>query len=101
MERVQQDVKAVNDWLRENDIHVTQNQFDALVSHNYNRGNIRRLYPFLLSGDFSSREAIFAAMINETNPEFEVGLTDRYNNELDIFLNDNYNVGPQVRFNFE
>jgi len=100
LQRVQDDVDAINDWLRENNITVTQNQFDALVSHRYNRGNISRLLPFLRSGNFD-RESLFEAMIGETNPNFREGLTNRYNEELEIFLNNNYNVGPQFEFNFD
>jgi len=101
LQRVQQDVDAINNWLRANNVTVTQNQFDALVTHRYNRGNISRLLPFLLSGDFSDRDALFNAMIEGTNPNFREGLTNRYNEELEIFLNNNFNVGPQFQFNFD
>jgi len=107
-QRIQRDVDAINDWLIENNITVTQNQFDALVSIRYNMGNIGMLLPILRSGTFD-RDDMTEAMMSTSRANMspvnfrinEAGLLNRRNDEMEMFFNNNYDVGPQILFNFD
>lgn len=86
--------------INENEIYLTQNEFDALVLQAYNYGNIKYLTDLLKSGSRDRDEwiqVITKRMEKNKGTNFYNGLMNRRYQEVDLFLYGDYNGGPDVK----
>ncbi len=79
----------VEEYLKDNNISVTQNEFDALVIYRYNKGNIGAVLDLLKSGN-KDKETWYKVMVNADGASnFENSLTNRRKWQNSIYF-DNY-----------
>ncbi|MDR3564781.1 MAG: lysozyme [Negativicutes bacterium] len=87
---------AVNDWARRNNVKLTQQQFDALVSLDYNLAGGVEYGAATLTGRIKSGEATpedireAFSLYNKGPDGPEQGLVNRRADEADMFLNGDY-----------
>ena len=100
-------VNSVNTFLNNNQIWLTQNQFDALVSFTYNCGNV-----WIRTAPFDLRDYLKNGISNYSNAEIRAaftvwnksggkvldGLTNRRNKEADLFLKDRTSSGSTAPY---
>jgi RHS repeat-associated protein len=95
---IQKHVSKVSDFLVDESINVTQNEFDSLVIYRYNKGNIGAVLNLLRDGN-RDRDIWYQSMVNaDNNRKFETSLNERRKWQNDIFFDNNYSpdyFGPR------
>jgi hypothetical protein len=109
---VGEDSESISRWLNNEEIILTQNEFDALVTHRYNTGGLQRYEPDVPDwADYSVLELLSAKNRNREDYEsvFEARRSGPYSEalstrtawELDIFFDNDYNKDGDRWFNTE